>query len=245
MFIVTSGSVKGYHKSLRGAAVETLKLEERKQTWTLYNNETGGYIYLDKEGKIRKLGEDNQGIINKDDHFLKQIYTDVRNHILRGRTAMSKFLGTSEDIQKKMGIENLEDFRFFIFSRDDKVRETKKFTDFTAWFRNRSPNRTLRGIHLFYKKLENSIESAMISTVFRGAISKAEINNAADKYIALFETVILFPEEGLMHSYQYNTYQDAKVGHDALSKMNPTDLYQHVKLEQDALDMDAVFVEAN
>lgn len=240
-YVVTSGLVTSYHHSLRDAVKKTIEHEKKPLKdpncchWQLYDRNSSAFIYL-RLGTVTRMTSDDQGA-NKEDIRLLSFYKQTRKDVERFNDVM--FLGTSEEIKKKQGIENTEDFRFFIFSRDNKVREcnskepNRPFTDWVAWFRNRSPNRTKRGVRLFFNKKKDNMNNVFISTVFMGAVPKKSIEGYEGKNLPpLFESFVCFPEEGIEQVYRYECFKDAEEGHRALAAVSPEELMQHILDEQ-------------
>lgn len=216
--------------------------------WSLYDLQDNGYIYGNGADvkTLSSLEMDSEGY--NEDNKLRTKYRNVLQVIINERS--DDYMDRKPTIQyvndaewiSKMGIKEKdkkkidETWNFFIFGRDLKVHTAKGIVAFLAWHRNRSANKTKRGIRLRFNQRVNKVEdiTAHISTVFCGAIPKNETDLSCpdEKYPPLFETLVFFEEDSIFQLYRYNNYTDAMQGHAALLKENLIDLKESILLEQ-------------
>lgn len=231
------------YQTLKEAVDRTIKLEQSGlRVWSILNVSTNAYIYKDGTGIVKPLTTSDEYINSVNtgytlDMNLLSSYNVIRTEILtfdQGDKVEHIHYQNNAQLQKIMNIEDEKDFTFFILGRDNKIHCCKKLSDFMAWHRNRSPNRTKRGIRLFYGKKKNANNSVLISTSFMGAIPTVELDlpSKGEKFPPLFETLVIVPEINTFHIWRYSSFKDAEEGHKALSSCTPEQIIAQIEIEQ-------------
>lgn len=224
--------------TIKSAAAKTLELEKRNiYKWSLRNRKTEAYIYKQtpRSGVLALSTGDNYAT-SKDrviDKTLLAQYNAARLELQiekRDKVTTTTPFITNEQMRKMMNLsDNDKDYKFFVFGRDNKVYQSSGFQGFLAWHRNRSPNRTHRGIRLFFDKAEADGETVLISTVFLGVVPANEVNDGETP--PLFETLVVIPSSEIFFVWRYDNYKDAEEGHTALKSCTPQELIMHIEQE--------------